>query len=340
MRVLHHLRTALDTAIYGPIYGVMNSLIRNPLPHDPEMLWQGINQELPAVVNWLNAHYPPYFARKLLLSRKLRQEHHEGIEEHYDVSNEFYRLFLDERYMFYTCADFRTPQDTLEEAQTNKANFLLNLIDPRPGEKILDLGCGWGGMLRRIEEAVGSKEHLKGYTLSRRQLDHIQSNFGFDVELENFVTCDYPAAGYDKIYSIGSWEHVRHRDVAGLLRKLFDALKPGGRLVHHFFCPLVETVPTWILTTQLFFPGSFPPAYPTQVRLFEKAGFRISHQSIHDYRPTLRAWFDRLVANRERAIELVGLQTYNKYLVFFAMSWRFFDESYAMLVRYVLEKPR
>jgi cyclopropane-fatty-acyl-phospholipid synthase len=90
---------------------------------------------------------------------------------------------------------------------------------------------------------------------------------------------------------------------------------------------------------QIFFPGSFQPAYPTQVRAFEAAGFRITHQSIHDYRPTLRAWFDNLARNRDAAIGLVGVETYNKYLVFFAASWRFFNESESILVRFVLEKP-
>jgi len=332
-------RAAFDTAVFGPIYGLINGLVRHPLPHDPEKLWEGINQELHPVINWFNSHYPPSFMRRLLLSQKLRQKHQEGIEEHYDVSNEFYSLFLDKHSMFYTCADFHSPNDTLEDAQANKAEFILNLLDPKPGEKILDLGCGWGGMLRRIEEATGDRDNLKGYTLSRRQVEYVQQHFGYDVELQNFITTDYPVAAYDKIYSIGAWEHVRHRDVAPLLRKLYEALKPGGRLVHHFFCPLIETVPTWILTTQLFFPGSFPPAYPTQVRLFEQAGFRITHQSIHDYRPTLREWFDRLASNAEQAIDLVGVRTYNKYLVFFPMSWRFFNERHAVLVRYVLEKP-
>lgn len=330
---------ALEMPVYGPVYGMVNALIRNPLPHDPEMLWDGINQQLPAVVEWFNAHYPPPFMRRILLNRKLRQAHHVGIEDHYDVSNEFYSLFLDQQYMFYSCADFHSPQDTLEEAQVNKANHLLSLIDPKPDEKILDLGCGWGGMLRRIEESTGCRKNLKGYTLSRRQHEYVRDQFGIDVELRNFITTDYPTAEYDKIYSIGAWEHVRHADVPGLLKKLYQALKPGGRLVHHFFCPMIETTPPWILTAQLFFPGSCPPAYPTQLCHFENAGFRITHRSIHDYRPTLRAWFDRLVANGERAIDLVGLETYNKYLVFFPMSWRSFNESYAILVRYVLEKP-
>ncbi|MCH7600534.1 MAG: class I SAM-dependent methyltransferase, partial [Myxococcales bacterium] len=210
-----------------------------------------------------------------------------------------------------------------EEAQTNKANFLLNLIEPRPDDKILDIGCGWGAMLKRIHEATGDKANLFGYTLSEEQVRYNRQHNGFQVEFKNFITCDYPREAFDKIYSIGAWEHVRHRDAPLALRKLYDALKPGGRIVKQFFCPFTETPTSSAIVFQFFFPGSFPPAYPTQIRAFEKAGFRITHRSIHDYRPTLRAWFDNLVANRERALKLVGVRTYNKYLAFFPFAFPF-----------------
>ena len=115
-------------------------------------------------------------------------------------------------------------------------------------------------------------------------------------------------------------------------------MKRGGRLVHQFFGSVIETPPPAIIAAQSFFPGSMPAAYPSQIRACERAGLRSSHRSIDDYRPTLRAWFDNLVANRHRAIELVGVQTYNKYLVFFPASTRMFDDGIVMLARYVLEK--
>jgi cyclopropane-fatty-acyl-phospholipid synthase len=330
---------APETPLYGPIWGVMKNLIRNPVPHDPVLLWEGLQTKLPPALDWFRNHYPPYFVRKFLLERKLRQTHREGIAHHYDVSNEFYQLFLDKKFMFYSCADFNSPNDTLEQAQTNKADFLLRLIDPTPGERILDLGCGWGGMMQHIYEATGDKENLLGYTLSADQLAHIQKRFAFRVEFENFITKDYPLESFDKIYSIGAWEHVRRNDVPIVLKKLYDALRPGGRLVQHFFCSLTDNYHAWELAAQLYFPGSHPPAYPSQVRAFEEAGFRISARSIHDYRPTLRAWYDNLASHQDRAIELVGLETYNRYLVFFATAWRLFDESQAILVRYRLDKP-
>ena len=329
----------IESAVYGFTYGALMGLIRHPKPLDPEWTWKMITRKLPPFIDWWRLNYPPKFARRLLLAAKMKQDHLLGISAHYDLSNDFYELFLDKKYLFYSCADFNRGDETLEEAQTAKADFILNLIDPTPGERILDLGCGWGPMLKHIDETTQGVVNLCGYTLSEEQVKHIEQHGGYDVELRNFITCDYPEAHFDKIYSIGAWEHVRHRDLPLVLDKLFKALKPGGRIVKHFFCPLTETIPVAAVAGQIFFPGSFIPAYPTQKKAFEAAGFRITHQSIHDYRPTLRAWFHNLVENRDRAIELVGVRNYNKYVVFFPTSWRYFDDGEAMLVRFVLEKP-
>jgi cyclopropane-fatty-acyl-phospholipid synthase len=146
---------------------------------------------------------------------------------------------------------------------------------------------------------------------------------------------------FDKIFSIGCWEHIRRWDLRPTLDKMFRALRPGGRMVTHFFCGLERSVPVAGLVGQIFFPGTATPPYGVQLRTAQAAGFRVMHQSIHDtYKETLRHWFERLVANRERAIELVGVQTYNKYLLFFPCSWKYFDDVQAILLRIVLEKPR
>jgi cyclopropane-fatty-acyl-phospholipid synthase len=94
-----------------------------------------------------------------------------------------------------------------------------------------------------------------------------------------------------------------------------------------------------VACSQLFFPGSIGSSYRQHAKAFENVGFRITHRSIHDYRPTLRAWFDNLVANRERAIDLVGVPTFNRYLLFFPSSWYYFDRGYGFVVRWVLERP-
>ncbi len=339
-KLQRNLATLADGLVYGPLYAFQQHLIRSTDPLDEKYVWYETNRAYPAAVDWALKNYPPAFARSFVLSAKMKRDHIAGISEHYDISNDFYKLFLDKRHMFYSSADFHSEDDSLEDAQSYKADFLLDLIDPLPGDKILDLGFGWGSMMQRINEVTGVPSNLFGYTISEEQLSYVQNNYDFNVVFKNFITDDYPINQFDKIYSIETWEHVRWHELPMVLEKLFNALKPGGRLVKQFFCLLENGIPTTMIGTQLYFPGSILASYGTHIRLFEAAGFRIRKRSVHDYRPTLRAWYNNLVSEREQAIELVGVQTYNRYLVFLATAHRFFNDNDAMLMRFLLEKPK
>ncbi|MEM8677899.1 MAG: class I SAM-dependent methyltransferase [Planctomycetota bacterium] len=323
----------------GPAYATLKFLIRCPQPLDPEWTWDFITQERPPFQVWMRNNYPPRFIRRLFHGHHFRKDHSEGIEEHYDVSNDFYELFLDKKYMFYTCADWRPDTTTIEQAQTNKANHIISLLEPKAGERILELGCGWGSMMKRVCEETGDKENLVGYTISKEQVRYNQEVNGFNVEYRNFITTEYPEAAYDKIYSIGAWEAVRPEDHAQLMAKLYKTLRPGGRAVIHFFCFNSDVRPASSLSGLIYFPGHVLSSYRFYVDEFEQAGFYISSRTVHDYRQTLRAWFDRLVENKEQALDLVGVETYNRYITFFPASWRYFQDGTGMLIRWVLEKP-
>ena len=328
----------LESLLYGPAYGYANQLIRVPEPLEPVRCWELIQYQWNPVADWLRLNYPPEFVRRLLVSRRLAQSHQAGIAEHYDVSNDFYAAMLDKKFMFYSCADFLDASDTLEQAQENKANAILDMIDPQPGEEILELGSGWCSMLGVIAERTGEKQRLHGSTLSQEQFDFNQQKFGFDVEFADFITREYPREAFDKIYSIGAWEHVRPKEIPGLLAKLHAALRPSGRLVKHFFCLLKDGTPVSAVAGQLCFPGSRLESYHFHVKAFEDAGFRIVRRTIQDYRPTIRCWYDNLVENKEVAIKAGGVRNYNRHLVFLAATWRFFDEGESMVVRFQLEK--
>ncbi|MGL4287435.1 MAG: class I SAM-dependent methyltransferase [Phreatobacter sp.] len=333
------LRLVSDALTYGPPSATVNFFTASQRPVDPETVWRFFTRLYPAPIQYVVDNYPPAARRRRLVARMLEQSHAGGIEYHYDLSNDFYRLFLDKTFMFYSCADFNSPGDSLEQAQLNKANHLLSLIDPKPGEAILELGCGWGSMLRHIHAHTGDIRNLSGYTLSREQKRHIEENFGFNVMLEDFVTTDLGQERYDKIYSIGAIEHVRPDEILPLAKKVHAALKPGGRAVHHFFSLNGDDpTATSMVTAQLFFPGSILSLHGQHLAAAREAGFTLTNDSEHDYRPTLRAWFDNLVANRDRAHELVGIQQTNKYLAFFATSWAFFNLKQATLHRLVLVK--
>jgi cyclopropane-fatty-acyl-phospholipid synthase len=337
--VTRNLSFPPELLLYGPSYAYLQYLIRSPQPLDPEWVWNEVAKEPPPHLRWFVHNYPPRFVRRLILAAKIRQDHLTGIAYHYDVSNDFYKLFLDDRFMFYTCADFHSPNETIEEAQQHKADYILDLIDPEPGEKILDLGCGWGSMMKRIAQHTGSHDDLYGYTLSEAQVAYVKERYGYNVEFRNFVTTDYPQEFFDKVYSIGSWEAVRPHELLPTLQKIYASMKPGGRLVKHFFCRGEAGLFASIACGQIFFPGHLGAPYRVHLDAFEQAGFVVRQRSIHDYRPTLRAWFDRLADNREAALKIVDVSTLNRYLVFFPASWRYFQEGRGMVIRWVMEKP-
>lgn len=330
-------RFTSDLTHRGLLYAIAHDRICSPVPLDPEENWSFWTQPQPSLLQSIARTYPPEPRRKAFLDSMLAQDHASGIEAHYDVSNDFYALFLDRQYRFYSCADFLDEKNTLEEAQRNKAMYLRSLLNLQGDEKVLELGCGWGAMLKLLREE-GHRGELMGFTLSKEQLAYAQS-LGLNASLTNFITTPFEGAAFDRILSVGALEHVRPGEIEGIYQKIYDALIPGGLAVHQFFSLEHEPYPASMVMVQLFFPGSLLVMHPVHLEAAERAGFRITHDSVHDYKPTLRAWYDRLVAHREQALKLVDLMTYNRYMTFFPISWLFFEQNEAKLHRVVLEKP-
>jgi cyclopropane-fatty-acyl-phospholipid synthase len=321
----------------GLLYAIANFRIHSPIPLDPLENWQFWNAPKPRWLESLSRAYPPESKRKNYLASMLTQDHASGIEAHYDVSNDFYALFLDTNYKFYTCAEFLSEQDTLEEAQTHKAEYIRSLLKLNGNEKVLDLGCGWGAMLKYLQDS-GHKGELSGFTLSKEQLAYDRQQLRLNVSLTDFITEPFENAPYDRVFSIGSLEHVRPAELTALYQKIYDALGIEGLAVHQFFSSDRESYPTSAISLQLFFPGSLLVMHHKHIEAAESAGFRITHDSIHDYKPTIRAWYDRLVENREEAQALVGLGIYNRYMTFLPIAWLFFQQKEAALHRVVMEK--
>ncbi len=321
----------------GPVYAIANDRIHSPFPLDAVENWRLWSQPRSAWVESLARAYPPASMRQAYLESMLTHDHASGIEAHYDVSNEFYALFLDTTYRFYTAAEFQSEDDSLEAAQTNKAEFLYSLLNLDGDETILDLGCGWGAMLKFLHDK-GHRGELTGFTLSKEQLAYDRDTLGLTVLLKNFITEPFENAPYDRILSIGSLEHVKPHELKPVYQKIYDALSPGGLAVHQFFSFARESYPVSGILAQLFFPGSLLVLHPQHLEMAEEVGFRITHDSIHDYKPTLRAWYDRLVANQDKALALVGLETYNRYLTFFPFAWLFFQQHEAELHRIAMKK--
>lgn len=325
-------------ASHGPLYAMALHRMTASAQYDPEANWRFWTAPRNGVLEGVLRGYPSAGHRGKLLDKMLRQGHAEGIEFHYDVSNDFYRFFLDQDYMLYTCARFLADDETLEQAQKNKVDFLIELLAPEAGHQILDLGFGWGGMMRCISEQIGTRDGLLGYTLSKQQLAFVR-NLGFDVELQDFIEKNYAPESLDRIISIGSLEHVRPDELLHFYNKLFRALRPGGRMVAQFFSLDHEPIPPSMVWVQLFFPGSLLAMHNVHVAAVKQAGFIIKEDVTDSYKKTLRCWYDNLVNNRDKAIATSGIHIYNEYMTFFPMAWRFFHDGDSSLHRMLLIKP-
>ncbi len=154
---------ACDLVVRGPLYAIANYRIHSPVPLLAESNWQFWTEPQPDWAQRLARAYPPESRRKKYLDFMQMKDHSSGIEAHYDISNDFYALFLDTKYRFYSCAEFKSDEETLEEAQENKAAYLLELLNLSGKEKVLDLGCGWGAMLRFLQDS-GHCGELSGFT--------------------------------------------------------------------------------------------------------------------------------------------------------------------------------
>ncbi len=165
-----------------------------------------------------------------------RQMDAEAISYHYDLSNDFYALWLDPQ-MVYSCGYFHSPGDSLAAAQTQKLDHLCRKLRLKPGEHLLDVGCGWGGLARHASRFYGVKVH--GITLSQAQLDMAQARseaagLTDQVTLELRDYRDLPGQeDFDKVVSVGMFEHVGHANLSSYFRILHDQVKPGGLVMNH-----------------------------------------------------------------------------------------------------------
>ena len=272
-----------------------------------------------------------------------------NIQHHYDVSNAFYGLWLDRR-MVYSCAYFRNEADTLEEAQTQKLDHICRKLMLEPGQEFLDIGCGWGALILRAAQAYGV--NATGITLSRNQYDHVTARIkeaGLEkrvrVELRDYL--DLPAAPlYDKIASVGMFEHVgigNYRRYFGKIRRL---LKPGGLVLNH------GITHNWLGGTSLgsgigdfveeyVFPGGQLAHVSRVIQGLAADGLElIDAEALREhYARTLWHWTDRLEANSEVARREVGEERFRIWRIYLAGSAHAFDRGWLSIYQLLAGKP-
>jgi cyclopropane-fatty-acyl-phospholipid synthase len=278
-----------------------------------------------ATVRWGPSRIESWFQSK--------QRAAENIRFHYDVSNEFYAKFLDSR-MVYSEGDFGDQSWSLEQAQQAKLDGICRDLDLRPGERFLDVGCGWGALLIHAAECYGAQ--ATGCTLSRNQHDFAGAAIaarGLEkrVRVEEI---DYRniSQRFEKIASIGMFEHVGRRRLGKYFRKMYSLLADGGLFLNSGITrpQAVGDDPQTLFLLKRVFPGGELAHLADVIREAEGAGFRILkvRNSAKNYARTCRIWAERLRENRESCVSLVGEEKYRTWLLYLAASAASFEDGH------------
>jgi len=262
------------------------------------------------------------------LRKHSRASDKEAISFHYDVSNEFYKLWLDQQ-MVYSCAYFEGASDTLEQAQANKLDHICRKLQLKPGEHLLDIGCGWGAMVCWAAKNYGVRAH--GITLSKEQLAFAQARIEAEglkdmvtVELRDYRDLQGDKV-YDKVSSIGMFEHVGLANLAEYNATVFRVLADGGLFLNHGITHDTDGWQTGVNSAFLqkyVFPDGELDRVSNIQRGMEAAGFEILDVEAlrTHYAKTLRHWVQRLESRKTEALEHVDETTYRVWRMYMAAS--------------------
>ncbi len=266
----------------------------------------------------------------------------EAIRYHYDVPSEFYALWLD-RQMVYSCAYFQTGEEDIDTAQAQKLDYLCRKLRLQPGERLLDIGCGWGALVIHAAKTYGVE--ALGITLSENQYRWANERIkeeGLEgrarVELLDYRELNEPE-GFDKLVSVGMFEHVGEEMLPVYFQQALKLLKPGGVFLNHGIARNAN-VP-WERNTfgdKYVFPdGELVPIWLT-LKVAQEAGFEVRDvESLREhYALTLEHWVRRLEAHHDEAVQIADETTYRIWRLFMAGSsynfWRGRHEIYQTLL--------
>jgi cyclopropane-fatty-acyl-phospholipid synthase len=280
--------------------------------------------------------------------------HFDDVQAHYDLSDEFFRLFLDPT-QTYSCAYFERDDMSLEEAQLAKIDLSLGKLGLEPGMTLLDIGCGWGATLNRALDRYDV--NVVGLTLSENQKAHVEKVFADSasprnkrVLLQGWEQFNEPV---DRIVSIGAFEHFGRDRYDDFFTKAYSILPADGvMLLHTIIKPTDEEfgqsgLP---LTMKLLrfskfimdeiFPGGDLPKFNTVIEHAEKAGFELTraHRLRLHYARTLEIWAEKLSARKDEAIAIQSEEVYERYMKYLTGCAELFRDGYTDICQYTLAK--
>lgn len=268
----------------------------------------------------------------------------ENVRFHYDHSTDFYRLFLDSR-LVYSCAYFKHPEQSLDEAQYRKLAHICLKLDLRPGEQFLDVGCGWGGLVIYAAEkcsalSTGCTVSAEQFNFASRQVANRALGSRVKIELSDYRDIE---GTFDKIASVGMFEHVGRRRLKGYFQKLNRLLRPGGLVLNHGITrpENVHDGSETAFVRRYVFPGGELPRLSQVTRFAEEAGFEVL--DVENLRPhyalTCQAWVRHLQEQMTRCLREVETSIYRAWLLALAASAVHFEEGSLNLNQVLLYKP-
>lgn len=278
------------------------------------------------------------------------------IEHHYDVDNDFFALFLDKKYRAYSCGVWRSATD-LEQAQEAKLDRLCRYANVQANQHVIDIGCGWGGLMNNIIEKYPNT-HVHGLTLSTEQFEYVKSQQKPNVSLELRSWQDYtaPEKKFDSIISIGAFEHFasfedhaasRQRDI---YKAFFDwclnvstpDAQVGLQTIVISRAPntLSELRDSRYLLDKVFPGSALPSISDIQAAIVDKYEISKVSRIGLDYARTLFEWNKRLELNKDKIVERYGQALFDHYRTYFDASQRCFESGYIDLYQASLRRVK
>lgn len=266
--------------------------------------------------HWLNTHNQRASARR-------------NVAHHYDVGNEVYRLFLDSD-MQYSCAYFTDPANDIEQAQRDKKAHIAAKLNLKPGQRVLDIGCGWGGLALYLNKVADVD--VLGITLSTEQLAlaRQRAEEAGVADRVKFEMIDYRdvTGPFDRVVSIGMFEHIGTAFYPTFFRKLRELLTPDGMALIHTIGRMGQPGSTDKFMQKYIFPGGYVPALSQIMKASEPERLIMSDCEILrlHYMHTLRAWYERFTAHHEEIVRLKGERFYRLYAFYLAGAMTMFSD--------------
>jgi cyclopropane-fatty-acyl-phospholipid synthase len=289
-----------------------------------------LKQALPLILSFsekVNVHHE--YQDDEVGRKESKRDNKKFIQFHYDISNEFFGLFLGNE-MQYSCGYFTAQDNSIDQAQYDKLDMICRKLRLRPDEKLLDIGSGWGGLVCHAAQNYGVKAH--GVTLSQKQFDFTTAKvkrLGLEdrvtVELRDYSTLE---GTYDKIASIGMFEHIGIANMPKYFQKINSLLRDRGILLNHGISRHAKPTkraarkirPERRLLLKYIFPGSELDNVGHTVDLLEIMGFEVHDvEALREhYALTTRHWYRRLMEHKKEAISFVGIEKFRMWALYLA----------------------